>query len=57
MYGDALKWTLSSSSSQVIVCFQKKHNSCLIFDPSYPKNDLFVFKENEDWESYYGRVK
>ena len=34
-----------------------KHNSWLVFDPSYPDVDMPTFKSNEDWKAFYGDVK
>jgi hypothetical protein len=33
----------------------KKHNACIILDPSYPTIDMTVFKEC-DWKHFYGNV-
>ena len=35
---------------------KNKHNSRMVFDPTYPDIDMTVFKE-QDWESFYGDVK
>ena len=43
----------------VFHCFayvEKKHNSHVIFDPTYPKIDMQDFKEC-DWKAFYGDVK
>jgi hypothetical protein len=42
---------------RVFAYLKKKHNSRLIFDPTYPKIDHTKFKENEDWSNFYGNVK
>ena len=34
-----------------------KHNSRLVFDPTYPEIDYSVFQENHEWKSFYGDVK
>jgi hypothetical protein len=34
---------------------EKKHNSRLVFDPTYPQIDMDEFKEC-DWKEYYGEV-
>jgi hypothetical protein len=34
---------------------EKKHNSRLVFDPTYPEIDMSEFKEC-DWKEYYGEV-
>jgi hypothetical protein len=33
-----------------------KHNSQMVFDPSYPNIDMTCFKEH-DWKPFYGDVK
>ena len=33
-----------------------KHNSRMVFDPTYPEIDMSQFKEC-DWRSFYGNVK
>jgi len=35
---------------------KQKHNSCLIFDPTYPKIDMSSFP-TYDWTEFYGDVK
>ena len=35
----------------------KKHNSRMVFDPSYPDIDMTQFKEDCEWKSFYGDVK
>jgi hypothetical protein len=42
---------------RVFAYLKKKHNSRLIFDPTYPKIDHAKFKDNEDWSNFYGNVK
>ena len=37
--------------------FKKKHNSRMVFDPSYPFVDEEWFKSEEDWKVLYGDVK
>ena len=32
---------------------EKKHNACIVFDPTYPEIDMSVFKEC-DWKTMYG---
>ena len=34
-----------------------KHNSRIIFDPTYPEIDLTNFKEEQSWKDFYGDVK
>jgi hypothetical protein len=34
---------------------EKKHNSRLVFDPTYPQINMDEFKEC-DWKEYYGEV-
>ena len=41
----------------VFTYIEKKHNSRMIFDPTYPDIDLTQFKENEEWTKFYGNVK
>ena len=36
---------------------KKKHNSRMVFDPSYPFVDEEWFKSEEDWKVLYGDVK
>ncbi len=39
----------------VMAYLQQKHNSRLIFDPSYPDIGMTSFKEC-DWREFYGKV-
>ena len=36
---------------------KKRHNSRMVFDPSYPFVDKDHFKSYEDWKVLYGDVK
>ena len=40
----------------VFAYLEKKHNSRLVFDPTYPDIDMQQFKEC-DWKDFYGDVK
>ena len=40
----------------VVGYLKRKHNSRMVFDPSYPKIDQDVFKSYK-WERFYGNVK
>jgi hypothetical protein len=42
---------------RVFAYLKQKHNSRLVYDPTYPKIDHSKFKDNEDWRSFYGDVK
>ena len=41
----------------MVAYLKKKHNSRIVFDPSYPFVDEERFKSNEDWKVLYGVVK
>jgi hypothetical protein len=41
---------------RVFAYLKMKHNSRLIYDPSYPKVDINLFKADVDWTLYYGKV-
>jgi hypothetical protein len=40
----------------IFAYIEKKHNSRVVFDPTYPEIDMRDFKEC-DWKSFYGDVK
>jgi hypothetical protein len=42
---------------RVFAYLKKKHNSRLVYDPTYPTIDFGKFKAKEDWENFYGDVK
>jgi hypothetical protein len=42
---------------RVFAYLKKKHNSRLVFDPTYPKIDYSKFKDKEEWSNFYGDVK
>jgi hypothetical protein len=42
---------------QVFAYFKAKHNSRLMFDPSYPPIHHEKFKADQDWEPFYGKVQ
>lgn len=42
---------------RVFAYLKKKHNSRLVYDPTYPRINFGEFKANEDWQNFYGDVK
>ena len=40
----------------IFAYLDKKHNACIVFDPTYPDIDMSCFKEC-DWHHFYGDVK
>jgi Reverse transcriptase (RNA-dependent DNA polymerase) len=42
---------------RVFAYLKAKHNSRMIFDPTYPTINHHKFKADEDWTSFYGNVK
>jgi hypothetical protein len=41
---------------RVFAYLKAKHNSRLIFDPTYPRIHHEKFKADQDWEPFYGKV-
>lgn len=41
---------------RIFAYLEKKHNSRIIFDPSYPEIDMSAFQKH-DWKAFYGDVK
>jgi hypothetical protein len=42
---------------RIFAYLKNKHNSRVVYDPTYPRLDHSQFKDNEDWKILYGDVK
>ena len=40
----------------MMVYLKWKHNSRLLFDPTYPDIDIDTFDDGADWKTFYGDV-
>jgi alpha-L-fucosidase len=41
---------------RIFAYLNKKHNSCMVFDPTYPEIDMSTFKEC-NWKEFYTEAK
>jgi hypothetical protein len=49
-------WYLVLPQAGHLQAIQKKHDRRIVFDPTYPVNDIRKFKEC-DWKAFYGDAR